>query len=101
MSARNPQERRLDRRIPLGCPALLRPRVGSPVMGQCLELSVSGMTVVAGYVPGAAEVLEVEVIPPKESVSMAPLRAKAQVKRCHQLGAGRYEIGLIILKVLE
>ena len=29
MSARNPQERRLDRRIPLGCPALLRPRVGA------------------------------------------------------------------------
>jgi hypothetical protein len=101
MTARNPQERRLDRRIPLGCPALLRPRSGAPVMGQCLELSVGGMTVVAGYVPGAEEILEVEIMPPKESVAMPPLRAKAQVKRCHQLGAGRYEIGLVILKVLE
>lgn len=99
MSARNPQERRLDRRIPLGCSALLRPRVGEPVMSQCLELSVGGMTLVTAYVPGAGEVLEVEIIPPKDGLTAA-FRAKVQIKRCHQVGPGRYELGAAILQVL-
>ncbi|MDY0014420.1 MAG: PilZ domain-containing protein [Rhodocyclaceae bacterium] len=99
MTARNPQERRLDRRIPLGCPALLRPRVGQPVMAQCLELSVGGMTLVTAYVPGAGEVLEVEIMPPQGSRTPA-LKAKVQVKRCHQAGVGRYELGVAIVQVL-
>lgn len=100
MTARNPQERRLDRRIPLDCPAVLRPRGGPPVMGQCIELSVSGMTLVAGYVPGAAEVLEVELLPAPASARVASMRARVRVRRCHQVAAGRYEIGVETLDVL-
>jgi hypothetical protein len=100
MTARHPQERRLDRRIPIDCPVVLRPQGGPPVMGQCVALSVSGMTLVAGYVPGAAEVLEVELLPPRDSAGMASMRARVGVRRCHRVGAGRYEIGVETLEVL-
>lgn len=100
MSARNPQERRLDRRIPLGCPAFIRQRGQAPVPADCLEISVRGMTLVAAFVPGESEVLEVEVCPPGRPGGH-PLRAKLRVTRCHPVAPGRFEIGGETLYVIE
>ncbi|QDF98761.1 PilZ domain-containing protein [Azoarcus sp. DD4] len=95
-----PPERRLDRRIPLGCSASILLRSGEVVPAECVELSVSGMTLRAAYVPGQQEVIEVAVASPSDRVDRPPLVTKLQVKRCHALGDGRYEIGGAIVRVV-
>jgi hypothetical protein len=100
MSARNPQERRLDRRIPMGCNAWIKPAGKSPLEAECIELGVGGMTLRSGYVPGEGETLEVQVSPLPGAKGAAPLRATVQVKRCHEAEPGRFEIGVAILQVL-
>lgn len=92
-----PPERRLDRRIPLGCAAAIHLPGGDTVAAQCTELSIGGMTLHSTYVPGQHEVLEVSVNSP---TGAAPLRARLEVKRCHALGGGRFEIGGAIVEVL-
>jgi len=59
-----PPDRRLDRRIPLGCAASILLREGRSVAAECIELSVSGMTLHAAYVPGELEVIDVAVMSP-------------------------------------
>ncbi|MCC4115511.1 PilZ domain-containing protein [Aromatoleum toluclasticum] len=94
-------ERRLDRRIPLGCPAAIRLKTGETIRGECVEISVGGMTLRAPYVPGQAEVLEVTVaVPGNGSVARPPLVARLEVKRCHALGQGLYEIGGTTVRVV-
>ena len=88
-------ERRLDRRIPIGCPAVIRSKGGEAVRATCVALSVRGMTIHAAYVPGEAEVIDVEV------QSTSPLVVRLSVKRCHALGGGVYEIGGEIVRVIE
>ncbi|THF54997.1 PilZ domain-containing protein [Pseudothauera rhizosphaerae] len=92
-----PPERRLDRRIPMSCPAAIHLPGGDTVEAECVELSVGGMTLRSTYVPGEAEVLRVSVSSP---TGAAPLVARLEVKRCHALGGGRYEIGGAIVQVL-
>ncbi|AYH45494.1 PilZ domain-containing protein [Azoarcus sp. DN11] len=94
-------DRRLDRRIPLGCPAVIRLKTGETIRGECVEIGVGGMTLRAPYVPGEAEVLEVMVaVPGSGSVARPPLVARLAVKRCHALGQGLYEIGGTTVRVV-
>lgn len=96
-----PLDRRLDRRIPVACPATLKPARGEAVRGECVDLSVGGMTLRAAYVPSAAEVLEVVVASPQGALSRPPLVARVEVRRCHALGDGVYEIGGAIVEVVD
>ena len=99
----NPQERRLDRRIPLGCKAWIHPPGLAPLEAECVEIGVGGMTLRSGYVPGEGEVVDVEVAgaEPGSPGSAKPLRARVAVKRCHMLEPGRYELGVQIIEVLS
>lgn len=96
----SPPERRLDRRIPLGCSASILLRDGTAIAAECIELSVSGMTLHAAYVPGESEVIEVAIASPSERVERPPLVTRLKVVRCHALGDGRYEIGGSIVRVI-
>ena len=95
-----PPERRLDRRIPLGCTASILLAGGHSVAAECIELSVSGMTLHASYVPGELEVIEVAVMSPGARLGRPPLVARLKVTRCHSIGGGRYEIGGTIIRVV-
>jgi len=102
MNARNNwEERRRHRRIPLeGCAAVITPERGQGVSARCMELSIGGMTLHTRYVPGEGEVVTVRVDSPGGKLALPPLHARAQVRRCHSLGQGEYEVGLEILQVL-
>ena len=94
-------ERRLDRRIPLGCPATIHLRTGEKIPAECIELSVGGMTLHSTYVPGESEVLEVSVESPSSGrIARPPLVTRLEVKRCHAIGNGRYEIGGTTVRVV-
>ena len=93
-------DRRLDRRIPLGCPARVRLMSGETFPAECIELGIGGMTLRAAYVPGQSEVLEVEVDSPDGRLSRPPLVTRIEVKRCHAVGDGLYEIGGTIVRVV-
>ncbi|MDR2260931.1 MAG: PilZ domain-containing protein [Azoarcus sp.] len=96
----SPRDRRLDRRIPLGCSARILPRSGDEIEAECIELSVSGMTLHAAYVPGEGEVIEVVIVSPDDKVTRPPLVTRLRVTRCHALADGRYEIGGSIIRVV-
>ena len=96
----SPPERRLDRRIPLGCSASILLRNGETVAAECTELSIGGMTLHAAYVPGESEVIEVAVRSPGDRLERPPLVTRLKVTRCHALGNGRYEIGGSIVRVI-
>jgi hypothetical protein len=101
MNARStPPDRRLDRRIPLGCSASIFLPNGDVVAAECVEISVGGMTIRAAYVPGELEVIEVAVASPGAQLDRPPLVTRLQVKRCHAVGDGIYEIGGAIVRVL-
>lgn len=94
-------ERRLDRRIPLGCAATICLPTGQRIPAECIELSIGGMTLHTNYVPGESEVLEVHVAAPQSGrIVQPPLVARLEVKRCHALGNGRYEIGGTTVRVV-
>ncbi|ATE60963.1 PilZ domain-containing protein [Thauera sinica] len=93
-------DRRLDRRIPIGCPALIHLGEGRRIPAKCMELGVGGMTLHAAYVPGEGEVLEVAVAAPEGGIERPPLVARLRVKRCNALGGGMYEIGGAIVRVV-
>ena len=94
MDYASPRDRRLDRRIPLGCSAYIRPNEGKEITAECIELSVSGMTLRASYVPAEGEVVEVVVASPSNSkMECPPLVTHLRVTRCHALNSGQYEIG--------
>ncbi|MBR0568110.1 PilZ domain-containing protein [Azoarcus sp. L1K30] len=96
----SPPDRRLDRRIPLGCSAAILLAGGQSIVAECVELGVGGMTLRAAYVPGEYEVIEVAVMSPSERVERPPLVTRLKVMRCHALGDGRYEIGGAIVRVV-
>ncbi len=97
----SPLDRRLDRRIPLGCTAAILLADGKSVPAECIEISVSGMTLHARYVPGEAETVKVMVMSPGEQSSRPPLVTYLEVRRCHALGDGLYEIGGATVRVVE
>lgn len=96
----SPRDRRLDRRIPLGCSAHIRPDKGKEVSAECIELSVSGMTLRASYVPSEGEVVEVVITSPNDKVERPPLVTHLRVTRCHALDSGQYEIGGSTVRVV-
>jgi len=94
MDYASPRDRRLDRRIPLGCSAYIRPSEGDEITAECVELSVSGMTLRANYVPAEGEVVEVIIAtPPSGRIERPPLVTHLRVTRCHATTGGQYEIG--------
>ena len=95
-----PADRRLHRRIPLGSPATIVFDGGDSVPAECIELSVGGMTLHSTYVPGESEVITVEVTPPATSLERPPLVVRLEVRRCHRLDDGRFEIGGAIVSIL-
>lgn len=96
-----PSDRRLDRRIPLGSDAAILLEHGDRIEAECIELSVSGMTLRAPYVPGESEVITVEVAPPASRIERPPLTLRLAVLRCHPLEDGRYEIGGTTVEIIE
>lgn len=95
-----PRDRRLDRRIPLGCSAHIRPNEGEEVSAECVELSVSGMTLRASYVPIEGEVVEVVIASPNNKVERPPLVTHLRVTRCHPLESGECEFGGSTIRVV-
>jgi hypothetical protein len=95
-----PSDRRLDRRIPIGSQARIVLDHGEVIEAECIELSVSGMTLRARYVPGESEVIEVEVPAPAGGLDRPPLVARLQVCRCHCVGGDVYEIGGAIVRIV-
>ncbi len=95
-----PSDRRLDRRIPLGSPARIVFDGGDSIEAECIELSVGGMTLRADYVPGEAEIIQVEVHAPAGGMERPPLVARVEVRRCHQYEPGIYEIGGAIVEIV-
>ncbi|MCL1825173.1 MAG: PilZ domain-containing protein [Betaproteobacteria bacterium] len=94
MDYASPRDRRLDRRIPIGCSAHIRLNEGEEVSAECIELSVSGMTLRASYVPSEGEVVEVVIASPTDDkMERPPLVTHLRVTRCHALTGGQYEIG--------
>jgi hypothetical protein len=100
MDHASPRDRRLDRRIPVGCSAHIHSQDGNKIAAECIELSVSGMTLHASYVPGEDEVLEVAIASPDDRVTRPPLVTRLRVTRCHALRDGLYEIGGSIVRVV-
>jgi hypothetical protein len=96
----SPRDRRLDRRIPLGCSAHIRSPDGDEIVAECIELSVSGMTLHANYVPAEGEVIDIAVDSPNDKMERPPLITRLRVTRCHALPDGRYEIGGSTVRVV-
>ncbi|MBW7860022.1 MAG: PilZ domain-containing protein [Rhodocyclaceae bacterium] len=97
----SPADRRLDRRIPLGSRARILLDGGDVIDAECVELSVSGMTLRADFVPGQSEIIEVEVVPPATGLERPPLVVRLEVRRCHMVAQRVYEIGGAIVKILD
>ena len=76
------QDRRLDRRLPLGCPAFIALRSGERVDATCIEIGVGGMTLHAAYVPARNEIIDVAVLG-----EPGPLGGQALVLQRQLLGA--------------
>ena len=100
MDHQTPRDRRLDRRIPVNCGAFIMTREGEQVEAECTELSVSGMTLRADYVPAEGEVIEVALAAPNETLERPPLMTRLRVTRCHASPKGAYEIGGAIVRVV-
>lgn len=93
-------ELRKSRRIPVQCKVEIKAQDGWEIhYGMSSNISVDGICFITDYVPRFGQLLEVHVVPPEGS-AIRPLRALIQVKRCHQVVAGKqYEIGAVILKI--
>jgi hypothetical protein len=96
----SPRDRRLDRRIPIGCSAHIRVRDGGEVDAECIELSVSGMTLHTAYAPADGDVIEVMIETPDASVERPPLVTRLRVTRCNVLPGGHFEVGGSIVRVV-
>ncbi|MCB1959636.1 MAG: PilZ domain-containing protein [Rhodocyclaceae bacterium] len=95
-------EKRLSRRIPLGCDALIQPIGGQErFTAKCLEIGAGGMTLESKYVPGLAEQLDVLVRQPDGGADNPPLHVRVEVKRSHKTASGDYQLGARIVQVLK
>lgn len=101
-SGRHQHELRRNRRVPVRFPAKIRTLdFGQVFYGECLDLSVDGMTLQTMYIPRLHEELDVYLMPPRIGAAPAkPFAARVKVMRCHELASHhRYELGLSILEV--
>lgn len=96
----NSHNRRLDRRIPLGAAARIQLDDCSDVQAHCIELSVTGLTLVSNFVPAENEILEVFIDAFEGPVQTSPLHARIEVKRCVEISPGQYEFGGRIVEIL-
>ncbi|KAF0814272.1 hypothetical protein IGB42_01171 [Andreprevotia sp. IGB-42] len=99
------QDQRSAVRIPVKCQARIRTlELGLSYYGDCIDLSVTGMTIRSIFVPRPNEELEVCVMPPRQGGGLAaPLTARVRVVRCHEVeaGSGLYELGLEISEIVR
>ncbi|SMC25890.1 PilZ domain-containing protein [Andreprevotia lacus DSM 23236] len=99
------QDQRSAVRVPMQCGARIRTLdLGMSYYGDCIDLSVSGLTIRSMFVPRPNELLEVCVMPPKQGGSIsAPLTVKARVVRCHRVdkNKGLFELGLEICEIVR
>lgn len=94
MDHASPRDRRLDRRIPLSCSARILSHQGGEISAECVQLSVSGMTLrTDNYAPAEGEVVEIMIDVSTDKVNCPPLVKKLRVLRCNALAGGQYEIG--------
>lgn len=101
MTSLPPHERRNSRRMAMGSAARILFEHAQAVEAECVELSVGGMTLRAGYVPGEGEVLLVEILCPDSGLPRPPLLARVAVRRCHSVEPGLYEIGGAIVEIVS
>ncbi|XZG71632.1 PilZ domain-containing protein [Chitinibacteraceae bacterium HSL-7] len=104
MSRRHPQiEQRAAVRVPVACKAKIRTLdFGPSFYGDCLDLSVTGMTLRSNFVPRPDEEFDVFLMPADTGIGpRTPFAARVRVVRSHELERGTlYEIGLTIVRVL-
>ncbi|WP_410498744.1 PilZ domain-containing protein [Chitinibacter sp. S2-10] len=89
-------------RVLVKCKVKIRPLdLGMPFYGDCIDLSVTGMTVQTNYVPRPDEEFDIYVMPARtQGLAAEPFSARVQVRRCHQLEMQTlYELGLEIIQV--
>ena len=96
----SPRDRRLARRIPVTCSARIRVRDGAEVDAECIDLSVSGMTLHTSYAPADSEVIEVIIETPDTNTERPPLVTHLRITRCNALPGGNFEIGGSIVRVV-
>lgn len=96
----SPRDRRLARRIPIACSAHIRVRDGAEVEAECIDLSVSGMTLHTSYAPADGEMIEVIIETPDTKTERPPLVTHLRVTRCNALPGGHFEIGGSIVRVV-
>jgi len=80
----------------MGCRAKMKSlHTGETHYGECVDLSVDGLSIRSMYVPQHGERLEVIVIVPGVgNMPMKPLEALVEVRRCNEVERGKlYEIG--------
>ena len=83
----------------LRCPARIRTRRGETFYGECVELTVEGLSVHSEYVPQFREMLEIIVTAPDlAGKPVAPLRLTTEVMHCCAVEPGsRFEMAMTIV----
>ncbi|MCP9759365.1 PilZ domain-containing protein [Aquitalea sp. S1-19] len=101
----NPADPRIDRRgarrIQMGCKARLKVLIsGELFYGECIELSVHGLSVRTAFVPQFGESVEIVLmVAGMGALPAAPLYLVAEVRRCNEVVLGRlYDIGFAIVE---
>jgi hypothetical protein len=96
------QDQRGALRVAVNCKVKIRPLdLGLPFYGDCIDLSVTGMTVQTSYVPRPDEEFDIYVMPARAGTMRRELfAARVRVRRSHQLKVtSLYELGLEIIQV--
>ncbi|WP_293763218.1 PilZ domain-containing protein [uncultured Aquitalea sp.] len=94
-------ERRRARRLQMGCKARIKSlHTGETHYGECVDLSVDGLSLRSSYVPQYGERLSIIVLAP--AIGGLPgkqLEAEVEVRRCNEIQRGLiYEIGARIIE---
>ncbi|WP_083930469.1 PilZ domain-containing protein [Chitiniphilus shinanonensis] len=103
MALPSSREQRSALRVPMNCKVKIRTLdFGPPYYGECIDLSVTGMTIRTSFVPRPDEEFEIFVMPPMSGAGPRdPLSARVRVVRCHEVERGKlYELGLFIVQIL-
>ncbi|MGE8355643.1 MAG: PilZ domain-containing protein [Microvirgula sp.] len=92
------RDRRLGRRLPVMLPARMETMDGS-IDALCIDLGSDGLALRSDYVPRAGEHIVIAIqAPDVGGQPSAPLRVKAEVRRCNSVGGGLFEIGFRIIE---
>ncbi|MBM5575133.1 PilZ domain-containing protein [Deefgea sp. CFH1-16] len=98
------QDQRVALRMQVCCKVKIRPLgLGLPFYGECIDLSVTGMTIQTMYVPRPEEEFDIFIMPVQAfDLRNEPFSARVRVKRSHRVAALQlYELGLEIIQVYQ